>query len=49
MQIFYEKNNVQTRTIFTGNILVVQQPIMKNAIHLQVWSHKSSSRMRMML
>ena len=28
MQIFYEKNNVQTRTIFTGNIL--KQPIMKN-------------------
>ena len=28
MQIFYEKNNVQTRTIFTGNIL--RQPIMNN-------------------
>ena len=28
MQIFYEENNVQTRTIFTGNIL--KQPIMKN-------------------
>ena len=28
MQIFYEKNNVQTRTIFTGNIL--RQPLMKN-------------------
>jgi CDP-6-deoxy-D-xylo-4-hexulose-3-dehydrase len=28
MQIFYETNNVQTRTIFTGNIL--KQPIMKN-------------------
>ena len=28
MQIFYEKNNIQTRTIFTGNIL--KQPIMKN-------------------
>jgi CDP-4-dehydro-6-deoxyglucose reductase, E1 len=28
LQIFYEKNNVQTRTIFTGNIL--RQPIMKN-------------------
>ena len=30
MQIFYEKNNVQTRTIFTGNIL--KQPVMKNRI-----------------
>ena len=27
-QIFFEKNNIQTRTIFTGNIL--KQPIMKN-------------------
>tara|TARA_B100000767_G_scaffold196169_1_gene183170 strand:+ start:6227 stop:7432 length:1206 start_codon:yes stop_codon:yes gene_type:complete len=35
MQIFYEKNNVQTRTIFTGNIL--KQPIMKN---LYYKSHK---------
>jgi CDP-6-deoxy-D-xylo-4-hexulose-3-dehydrase len=28
LQIFLEKNNIQTRTIFTGNIL--KQPIMKN-------------------
>ena len=28
MQIYFEKNNIQTRTIFTGNIL--KQPIMKN-------------------
>ena len=28
MQIFLEKNNIQTRTIFTGNIL--RQPAMKN-------------------
>ena len=27
MQIFFEKNNIQTRTIFTGNIL--RQPVMK--------------------
>ena len=28
MQIYFEKNNIQTRTIFTGNIL--RQPVMKN-------------------
>ena len=28
MQIFFEKKNIQTRTIFTGNIL--RQPVMKN-------------------
>jgi len=28
MQIFFEKKNIQTRTIFTGNIL--KQPVMKN-------------------
>tara|TARA_B100000767_G_C19774979_1_gene542084 strand:- start:1982 stop:3187 length:1206 start_codon:yes stop_codon:yes gene_type:complete len=28
LQIFFEKNNIQTRTIFTGNIL--RQPVMKN-------------------
>ena len=28
MQIFLEKKGIQTRTIFTGNIL--RQPIMKN-------------------
>ena len=38
MQIFYEKNNIQTRTIFTGNIL--KQPIMKN---LYYKSHKNTS------
>ena len=31
LQIFYEKNNIQTRTIFTGNIL--RQPIMKNLFY----------------
>ncbi len=30
-QIFLEKNNIQTRTIFTGNIL--KQPIMKKQIY----------------
>ena len=28
MQIFFEKSNIQTRTIFTGNIL--KQPVMAN-------------------
>ena len=31
MQIYFEKNNIQTRTIFTGNIL--KQPAMKNRYH----------------
>ncbi len=31
MQIFFEKHNIQTRTIFTGNIL--KQPVMKNRIY----------------
>ena len=31
LQIFFEKNNIQTRTIFTGNIL--RQPAMKNRFH----------------
>ena len=30
LQIFFEKNNIQTRTIFTGNIL--KQPVMKKRI-----------------
>ena len=30
-QIFFEKNNIQTRTIFTGNIL--KQPAMKGLKH----------------
>ena len=38
MQIYFEKNNIQTRTIFTGNIL--RQPIMKN---LKYKSAKNSS------
>ena len=38
MQIFYEKNNIQTRTIFTGNIL--KQPIMRN---LYYKSHKDTA------
>tara|TARA_B100000963_G_C22568798_1_gene645012 strand:- start:146 stop:1342 length:1197 start_codon:yes stop_codon:yes gene_type:complete len=31
MQIFFEKNNIQTRTIFTGNIL--RQPVMKKRVY----------------
>lgn len=31
IQIFLEKSNIQTRTIFTGNIL--RQPIMKSMIY----------------
>jgi len=31
LQIHFEKNNIQTRTIFTGNIL--KQPVMKNRIY----------------
>ena len=31
MQIYFEKNNIQSRTIFTGNIL--KQPVMKNKIY----------------
>ena len=31
MQIFFEKNNIQTRTVFTGNIL--KQPVMKKKIY----------------
>jgi CDP-4-dehydro-6-deoxyglucose reductase, E1 len=31
LQIYFEKNNIQTRTIFTGNIL--KQPVMKNRIY----------------
>ncbi len=38
MQIFFERNNVQTRTIFTGNIL--RQPLMKN---LKYKSHKNTA------
>ena len=34
MQIFFEKNNIQTRTIFTGNIL--RQPIMKKKMFKKV-------------
>jgi len=38
MQIFFEKKNIQTRTIFTGNIL--KQPIMRN---LYYKSHKNTA------
>ena len=34
LQIFLEKNHIQTRTIFTGNIL--RQPIMKNRIFKKI-------------
>ncbi len=37
MQIFFEKKNIQTRTIFTGNIL--KQPVMKNRYYKK---HKRS-------
>jgi len=33
MQIFFERNQIQTRTIFTGNIL--KQPVMKNRIYMK--------------
>ena len=39
LQIFLEKNNIQTRTIFTGNIL--RQPIMKN---LKYQKHPGSEK-----
>ena len=31
MQTFFEKNNIQTRTIFTGNIL--RQPAMESRVY----------------
>ena len=34
LQIYFEKNNIQTRTIFTGNIL--RQPIMKKKSYKKV-------------
>ena len=34
LQLFLEKNNIQTRTVFTGNIL--KQPIMKNKIFKKI-------------
>ncbi len=39
LQIYFEKNNIQTRTIFTGNIL--RQPIMKN---LKYKKHSKSEK-----
>ena len=39
IQIYFEKNNIQTRTIFTGNIL--KQPVMKNKIFKR---HKNSNK-----
>ena len=39
MQIFFEKKNIQTRTIFTGNIL--KQPVMKNKYYKK---HKRSEK-----
>lgn len=38
LQIYFEENNIQTRTIFTGNIL--KQPLMKK---LKYKSHKKSN------
>ena len=34
LQIYLEKNNIQTRTIFTGNIL--KQPIIKNKVYKKI-------------
>jgi len=34
MQIYFEKKNIQTRTIFTGNIL--KQPILKNKFYKKI-------------
>ena len=34
LQIFLEKKGIQTRTIFTGNIL--RQPVMKSRIHKKI-------------
>ena len=41
LQIYLEKNNIQTRTIFTGNIL--KQPIMKNKKFAKVKDSESVS------
>ena len=38
LQIFFEKNNIQTRTIFSGNIL--RQPVMKN---IKCKKHKNAN------
>jgi len=38
LQIFFEKNNIQTRTIFSGNIL--RQPVMKN---IKCKKHKNTN------
>jgi len=39
MQIFFERNNIQTRTIFTGNIL--RQPAMKKRYHKKLKNSES--------
>ena len=41
LQIFLEKNNIQTRTIFTGNIL--KQPIIKGRKYLKVKNSETVS------
>ena len=41
LQIFFEKENIQTRTIFTGNIL--RQPIMKGRIFKKAKNSESVS------
>jgi len=41
LQIYLEKNNIQTRTIFTGNIL--KQPIIKNKIFKKIKNSENVS------
>ena len=45
LQIYLEKNGIQTRTIFTGNIL--RQPVMKNRIHKKVKNSEINSNIVM--
>ena len=41
LQIYLEKNNIQTRTIFTGNIL--KQPIIKNRKYKKLKNSEKNS------
>ena len=42
MQIFFEKNNIQTITIFTGNIL--KQPVMKDLDYIDMFKDYPASQ-----